>query len=57
MEEKIPNPGTEEAIKMGCTCPVIDNNYGKGYMGMKDTFVYTSNCPVHGDFLKDIKEG
>lgn len=44
----IPNPGTEEAIKAGCICPVLDNEYGKGYMGQSNIFVYTVGCPVHG---------
>ena len=30
MKEKIPTGGSAEAIKQGCTCPVLDNNYGKG---------------------------
>lgn len=27
----IPNPGSEEARKQGCLCPVVDNEFGKGY--------------------------
>ena len=27
------NPGSDEAIAAGCTCPVIDNGHGRGYMG------------------------
>jgi hypothetical protein len=48
-----PNPGSREAVNKGCTCPVIDNGYGKGYMGgAKDKegntlFVYTVGCPLH----------
>ena len=42
-----PNPGTNEAIKQGCTCPVIDNEHGRGYMGQKGIFVYNGNCQVH----------
>lgn len=48
-----PNPGSPEAEKLGCTCPIIDNGHGRGYMGgVKDKsgetmFVYTSGCPVH----------
>ena len=42
-----PNPGTDEAIKAGCTCPVLDNNHGAGYMGIKGVFVYSGNCPIH----------
>lgn len=42
-------PGSEEAEKAGCTCPVIDNHYGKG-MPFKDGPKYWINgdCPIHG---------
>lgn len=43
----IPNPGSPEAIAKGCTCPVLDNSHGRGYMGIKDVFVYREGCPVH----------
>jgi hypothetical protein len=43
-----PNPGTDEAIKDGCQCPIMDNEYGRGYMGMPDVFVYNMECPIHG---------
>ena len=52
--DTIPDPGTKEAIEMGCTCPVMDNEYGKGYMGREGVFIYTANCPIHGDFLKEL---
>ena len=42
------NPGSYEAIEEGCTCPVLDNNHGRGYMGMEDVFVYNADCPMHG---------
>jgi len=49
----VPNPGSDEALMRGCTCPVIDNGHGRGYMGgVKDErgqtmFVVTCGCPVH----------
>ena len=49
MNKEIPDPATEEAIEMGCTCPVMDNNYGKGYMGMEGVFVFNMGCPIHGE--------
>lgn len=55
-KEKIPNPGSTEAYEQGCACPIMDNNYGKGYMGMKDTFVYSTTCPLHGESLKEIAD-
>ena len=48
---KIPNPGTQDAIDMGCTCPVIDNHYGKGTPLDDDggvAFWYVQECPIHG---------
>ena len=42
-----PNPGSDEAVEMGCICPIMDNHYGKGYMGNPDVFIYNSDCPVH----------
>ena len=48
-----PNPGSRDAIAKGCTCPVMDNGHGRGYMGgAKDKdgntlFVYSAGCPVH----------
>ena len=42
-----PNPGSQEAQDMGCSCPVIDNANGRGYMGMKDVFVYQHDCLIH----------
>lgn len=43
-----PNPGTDAALALGCTCPVIDNGYGRGYRGQPGVFVFNGNCPVHG---------
>jgi hypothetical protein len=47
----IPNPGSDEAIKKGCTCPVLDNGYGSG-CGWKGEdgealFWITQGCPLH----------
>ena len=55
------NPGSDEARSKGCTCPVMDNGYGKGYMGgVKDEdgnmiFIMSMSCPIHGRTLKQIK--
>ena len=48
MLDKQYNPGSLEASDHGCTCPIMDNEYGKGYMGMKDVYVYNGDCPMHG---------
>ena len=54
-----PNPGSDEAVALGCECSRMDNSYGKGHYGQPGVFVYTANCPVHdpdGDILRQIKE-
>lgn len=50
--KKVPNPGTPEARDAGCTCPVMDNHYGRGYQGRPNVFVYTANCTLHGFAVK-----
>ena len=48
------NPGSDEAIAAGCTCPVIDNGHGRGCMGGvtddkgQTVFVISGGCPLHG---------
>lgn len=44
-----PKPGSNEALDAGCECPVIDNGYGRGYMGMPGQFVMNWDCPLHGE--------
>ena len=48
-----PNPGSDEAIECGCTCPVLDNHYGHGVPNSNGgvDFWYTSDCPVHAGDL------
>ncbi len=47
-KNKIPNPGSEEAIAQGCICPVLDNYYGEGFMwGGKKCFWANDKCPLH----------
>lgn len=47
------NPGSPEAKRLGCTCPVLDNAYGKGAVidgRISETAFFTSpDCPVHVD--------
>lgn len=46
MTDDVSNPGSDEALDAGCTCPVVDNNHGRGsYKG--DGFIITMGCPVH----------
>lgn len=46
MAEQV-NPGTDEARKAGCRCPVLDNNHGWGYH-VAGEFVMSGDCPIHG---------
>lgn len=46
----MPNPGSREAIKRGCTCPVLDNWYGEGARVEGKTeqhFYIARDCPIH----------
>lgn len=50
-----PNPGSDEAIKRGCKCPVIDNHHGEGVPIGKDgapLFWISEKCPLHGQKLE-----
>jgi hypothetical protein len=45
-----PNPGSDEAIAIGCKCPVIDNSHGKGVYILDSgvpAFWITEDCPIH----------
>jgi len=46
---KVPNPGSDRAIKQGCTCPVLDNNHGKGSEWGKGRFWINADCPLHDE--------
>lgn len=47
---KIPSPGSEEAVDAGCTCPVLDNNHGRGArIGPSGPLFWRAeSCPLHG---------
>lgn len=51
-----PTPGSDDAVKLGCKCPRMDNCYGRGYMGIPDLFVFTVGCPVHATKIAEIEE-
>lgn len=45
------NPGSPDAIKRGCRCPIIDNGHGhgaNGTSGPEAEFWINSDCPMHG---------
>ena len=45
----IPPPGSHEADEHGCTCPGMDNNYGRGAFELDGKPIYWINdgCPLH----------
>lgn len=52
MTTKPPNPGSDEAVSAGCTCPVLDNNHGAGIYTTENgvtAFVFDTGCPLHGE--------
>lgn len=54
MEIKTPNPGSDEAVAGGCTCPVLDNDHGAGHYSDGDAvmFIMDAACPLHGEEAK-----
>ncbi len=48
-------PGSDKAIKAGCTCPVLDNAHGRGAWGTHDKpnsekmFWISGDCPLHAE--------
>jgi hypothetical protein len=54
---EVPNPGSEEAGKMGCTCAVLDNHRGAGFLWDGEiAFWITEECPIHGTIVVHPKE-
>jgi hypothetical protein len=43
-DAKKPSPGSDAALDLGCTCPVMDNGHGRG----KGPFWKDEDCPLHG---------
>ena len=47
----LPNPGSDAALDLGCTCPVLDNAHGRGIGKDPKTgetlFWYTADCKLH----------
>jgi hypothetical protein len=48
MTDTTPNPGSDEAVEAGCTCPVMDNGRGSQRLGDSRGFWITEGCPLHG---------
>jgi len=63
MSEWKHNPGSDEALDLGCTCSVIDNGHGYGARGREGRFWITAGCPLHdnnnlqtAEFGRSIRE-
>ena len=44
-------PGSRLAMSKGCSCAILDNNYGRGYhyvKGQPRQYVFNGDCPIHG---------
>ena len=52
-KEKVPNPGSDEAVTQGCSCAVLDNAHGHGAWGTffhpddEKLFWITEGCHLH----------
>lgn len=42
-----PNPGSNEAIALGCVCPVLDNNHGLYAPHPPEGFWISGDCKLH----------
>ncbi len=54
-----PNPGSPEAVALGCRCATMDNANGRGYRyveGRPVHFVVTDDCRLHGWVGKSREE-
>lgn len=46
--DDVPDPGSNEAIEQGCTCPTLENEHGQGVKGNGELFYKSEACPLHG---------
>lgn len=42
-----PDPGSNEALSMGCLCSPFANNYGRRPVYEPDVWIVSKGCPVH----------
>lgn len=56
MKSNTSNPGSKEALALGCACSVLDNCRGRGIFGEGEKFgwIMNGNCPLHGDDEKYV---
>ncbi len=43
-----PNPGSVAARERGCSCPVLDNNFGNSPPLPDGAWYILMTCPLHG---------
>ena len=53
-ENKFIAPGSEEAIELGCLCPVLDNHHGAGTPN--GLFWISAGCPIHAEAAQEKHE-
>ena len=47
MTKPAPNPGSPEAIALGCLCSADQNHDGEGYDGKPGVFLMDALCDLH----------
>ena len=53
--EPVSNPGSDEAVRQGCRCPILDNAHGvRPWWG--GVWWIDEHCPLHGE-LKNGRLG
>lgn len=50
-KKKLPNPGSDEAVKLGCVCGTMDNHRGRGIDDKGELFSINGECPLHGHIV------
>lgn len=53
IEKGIPTPGSDEALNMGCKCPVLDNNRGTVAPWPPDGWWMNGECELHSPRLEN----
>jgi len=54
MTDETPKPGSDAAVELGCSCPVLDNNHGDGISmldhegGRRTAYWINAGCSLHG---------
>jgi len=51
MSERVPPPGSQEAVDEGCICGIAENTGGRGIDGKGEEYVLVNECPLHGPHL------